>query len=63
MSMASSGHFAQKSQHWRKIHIDQWDEGWRGGGVEGSQQLTLTCTLEVQQRESLGLFQGKTNRS
>lgn len=32
MSMASSGHFAQKSQPWRKTHIDQWDEGWRGGG-------------------------------
>lgn len=58
--MASSSHFAQKSQHWRKIHIDQWDEGRRDGG---SQQLTLTCTLEVKQREILGLFQGRTNRS
>lgn len=43
-------------------HIDQWDEG-GGVEVENDQQLTLTCTLEVQQRESLGLFQGKTNRS
>lgn len=39
MSMASSGHFAQKSQHWRKIHIDQWDEGWRGGRVEGQSAI------------------------
>lgn len=59
--MASSGHFAQKSQHWRKIHIDQWDEGWRGGRGEG-QQLTLTCTLGSAKGES-GSVSRETNRS
>lgn len=37
--MASSGHLAQKSQHWRKIHIDQWDEGGGTGGVEGQSAI------------------------